>query len=105
CMKGKVTIDFQVGHPFGFVNTIYAAEIHYADILWERESQPITKLKKLLPEEGKLPAKMKEAVIRRCLFEAELSMETARKAAFRDDVHYAVGCFFRTVGSWNQVLY
>ncbi|AZP04660.1 nucleotidyltransferase domain-containing protein [Jeotgalibaca ciconiae] len=105
CLNGTITIDYQVGHPFGYVNTIYAAEVHYAEILWEKESRPISQLKNQLHSQGPLPSKMKEASIDRFLFEAQFSMDTARKAVLKGDVHYVNGCFFRTVSCWNQVLY
>lgn len=104
-LAGKVEMHYQAGHPFGFVSTIYAAEIHYAAVLWERRDRPLSALKDLLHSQGDLPPKLKETLIKRFLFEAEFSMETARKAALRSDLHYVTGAFFRTVGSWNQVLY
>lgn len=102
CLTGIITIENQTGHPFGFVNSIYAAEVHAAHILWEKEEGKLSQLKELLQV---YPAKMKEAVMERFLFEADFSMETARKPACRQDIHYVLGCFFRTVGSWNQILY
>src|SRR5690606_7760704 len=47
CVAGKVTIDFQSGHPFGFVNTIYAAETHYCRPLWQSAAAPLDRLKAL----------------------------------------------------------
>ena len=35
CLDGKITIKHESGHPFGVVNSSYAAEIHYGRILWE----------------------------------------------------------------------
>lgn len=105
CIAGRITVDYQTGHPFGFVNAIYAAEVHYAFILWESDSLPVSQMKENLQREGKLPPQMKETLISRFLFEADFSMRTGRAAALKGDMHYIMGCFFRTVTCWNQVLY
>lgn len=102
CLIGRITIDYQPGYPLGFVNTIYAAEIHYGQILWENSDKRLSVMKNKL---GVYPPKLREEVIGRFMFEAAYSMETAVKAAARGDIHYTLGCFFRTVSSWNQVLY
>ncbi len=105
CLKGNITLDYQVGHPFGFVNTIYAAEIHYVKILWESDHQPITKLKELLHKDGAYPTKMKANTITYFLFNAESTMCMSKTPAKHGDSHYALGKFFQAVGSWNQVLF
>ena len=105
CVAGEITVDYQTGHPFGFVNAIYAAEVHYAILLWENEDELLTQMKEMLRSLGTLPPKMKEALIERFIFEADFSMQAGRRAAFKGDLHYIMGCFFRTVTCWNQVLY
>ena len=105
CLSGKVTIDYQCGHPFGFVNTIYAAETHYCKPLWQDENMALDKLKALLHSNGEYSPQMREAIIRKFLWEAWFSLECGRKAAFKGDINYAVGSVFRTVCSWIEVLY
>lgn len=105
CLEGIITIDYQIGHPFGFVNTIYAAEIHYAKILWEQADQPITKLKHLLKKDGDYPIKMKTSTMTYFLSNATLTMEMSEKPAKRGDIHYALGNCFQAVSCWNQVLF
>ncbi len=105
CLSGKVTIDYQCGHPFGFVNTIYAAETHYCKPLWQDEHMALDKLKALLHSNGEYSLQMREAVIRKFLWEAWFSLECGRKAAFKGDINYAMGSVFRTVCSWIEVLY
>ena len=46
CKKGIITIDYQCGHPFGFINSIYMGEVFYCKILYSN-SDEIQKLKKL----------------------------------------------------------
>lgn len=105
CLSGKITIDYQCGHPFGFVNMIYAAETHYCRPLWQDDYLALDKLKALLHSKGEYAPVMREAVVRRFLWEAWFSLECSRKAAFKGDINYAVGSIFRTVCSWVEVLY
>ncbi|HOP71621.1 MAG TPA: nucleotidyltransferase domain-containing protein [Thermoclostridium caenicola] len=104
CTKGRLTIDYQSGHPFGFVNTIYAAETHYCKPLWQDEARELDRLKALLHAEGEYPPLMRTATIGRFLWEAWFSLACGRKAAFKGDTHYAMGSVFRAVCSWLQVL-
>lgn len=105
CLAGRITIDYQPGHPFGFVNTIYAAETHYCRPLWQGEARPLDRLKALLTSEGRYPPQMREALVRKFLWEAWFSLATGRKAAFKGDLNYAAGAVFRAVCSWVEVLY
>lgn len=105
CLAGRVTVDFQSGHPFGFVNTIYAAETHYCRPLWQSAAAPLDRLKALLHSEGPYPPRMREATVKRFLWEAWFSLACARTAAHKGDFHYAEGSLFRAVGAWVQVLY
>lgn len=105
CIEGNITIDYQCGHPFGFVNTIYAAETHYCKPLWQDESESLSKLKALLYSEGQYSPRMREAVVKKFMWEASFSLACGRKAAFRGDINYTMGSVFRAVCSWNEVLY
>lgn len=105
CLEGKITIDYQCGHPFGFINAIYAAETHYCKALWQDESMELDKLKALLYSKGEYSPIIREALIKKFLWEAWFSISCGRKAAFKGDVNYAAGSLFRSVCSWVQVLY
>jgi hypothetical protein len=105
CLEGIITIDYQCGHPFGFVKTIYAAETHYSRPLWQDQSMPLDRLKALLYSNGKFSPRMREAVIKKFQWEAWFSLACGRKAALKGDINYAVGSVFRAVSSWVEVLY
>ena len=45
CIDGRISIDYQCGHPFGFVNSIYMGEVAYCKILSDNSS--------LIPEQKK----------------------------------------------------
>jgi len=105
CIEGKISIDYQPGHPFGFVNTIYAAETHYCQPLWQAEARPLDRLKALLTSKGEYSPQMREALVRRFLWEAWFSLATGRKAAYKGDLNYAMGAVFRAVCAWVEVLF
>lgn len=105
CLVGRITIDFQSGHPFGFVNTIYAAETHYCQPLWQADTNPLDRLKRLLVSTGEYPPQMRTAIVQRFLWEAWFSLATGRAPALKGEIHYAMGAAFRAVGSWVQVLF
>jgi hypothetical protein len=48
---------------------------------------------------------MREAVIRKFLWEADFSLSCGRKSVLTGDVNYAMGSVFRAVCAWTQVLY
>jgi hypothetical protein len=48
---------------------------------------------------------MREAIIRKFLWEAWFSLACGRKAALKGDINYTMGTVFRTVCSWIEVLY
>ncbi|MDF2942222.1 MAG: nucleotidyltransferase protein [Herbinix sp.] len=105
CIEGNITIDYQAGHPFGFVNTIYAAETNYCKLLWQDETMALNKLKDLLYSKGQYSPQMSEAVIKKFLWEAWFSISCGRKAAFRGDINYALGSVFKAVCSWVEVVF
>ncbi|MCM3745777.1 nucleotidyltransferase domain-containing protein [Paenibacillus pasadenensis] len=35
CLSGEVTMDYQPGHPHGFVNSIYFSEVALCKVLWD----------------------------------------------------------------------
>ncbi len=105
CVRGSITIDYQCGHPFGFVNAIYAAETHYTKPLWQSDSAPLNALKGALHREGDYPPGMKAAIVQKFMWEAWFSLECTRKAARKGDVLYTAGSVFRAACAWAQVVY
>ena len=101
CIYGKITIDYQCGHPFGFVNSIYMGEVAYCKILSSNNSL-ISEQKKRLIE---IPKSYQKAVIEKFLWECEFSKQCGTKAIGKGDVLYAAGSLFRCAVSLLQVLY
>jgi hypothetical protein len=102
---GNLSIDWKCGHPFGFVNAIYAAEVHGCQPLWQDDTRPVDRLRSLLASEGAYPPRMRKAMVVKFSWEAGFSIACGRKAAMRGDLHYAMGSVFRTIGAWTQVLF
>ena len=101
CLHGKVDVFYQPGHPFGFVSSIYLAEVAVCQPLWDPEGI-IAELKKKI---GPYPNSLQKALIQKFSWEVNFSIEIARKSTGRSDVTYAAGCCFRSVMCMLQVLF
>ena len=101
CLNKKIIIDYQAGHPHGFINTIYLAETYYSKILWDNGNL-ITNLKyKIIP----YPLSIKTGIIDKFLWEAGFSNAIAYKGLLKDDIVYTTGCIYRVISCLTQVLY
>ena len=101
CHDGKLTIDYQPGHPHGFVSSIYMGEVALGLSLHD----PDDVLAALKAKTTPYPTKLKEATINKFAWEISFSLVVAQKAVARSDVAYAAGCCFRSVACMNQVLF
>ena len=101
CHAGKIAIDYQPGHPHGFVSSIYLGEVALCLPLHD----PNGVLAALKAKTTPYPAKLKQATIDKCAWEISVSLLVAQKAVARGDVVYAAGCCFRSVACMNQVLF
>ncbi|MDZ8261056.1 nucleotidyltransferase domain-containing protein [Nostoc sp. ChiQUE01b] len=101
CHIGRITIDYQPGHPHGFVSSIYMGEIAICQALYD----PDGVLKALKVKTELYPVGLKQATIDTFAWEISFSLLVAKKAIARNDVVYAAGCCFRSVACINQVLF
>ena len=101
CRAGRPTCDYQIGHPHGFHNHIYMGEVHVCRPLHDPGGE-LLRLKTLTTE---YPPSLKQVLINRYLFEAQFSLDIARKPAQRGDTAYVSGCLFRCIACLVQVLY
>ncbi len=101
CQQGKVTVDFQCGHPFGFVNAIYMGEVKYclplndpqyvmADL--KRRAEPVSKA-------------YRDAASKWYLWEAEFSAMTGLSSVAKKDIVYAAGALFKGILCLVQALF
>lgn len=100
CIEGRITIDYQCGHPFGFINSIYAAETASCRILFDRNGR-ITALKHRL---SPYPEEMRRAMTAKFLWEAGFSLQCGEKSVNKRDFVNAAGSIYRCVVSLLQVL-
>ncbi len=101
CRAGHVTCDYDPGHPHGFHNHIYLAEIALCTPLFD-PGNTIAALKLLVAQ---YPAQMRRAIVERYMREARSMLDIAGKAAARGDVFEVAGCLFRVVAALVQVLF
>jgi predicted nucleotidyltransferase len=101
CRAGRPTCDYQIGHPHGFHNHMYMGEVHVCRPLCD-PSGTLVQLKTLT---AAYPPALKQVLINKYLFEAQFSVDIARKPAQRSDTAYVAGCLFRCVACLVQVLY
>ncbi|RCX23512.1 nucleotidyltransferase-like protein [Fontibacillus phaseoli] len=101
CSKGDVTINYQPGHPHGFVNSIYFAEIALCKALWD----PSGVVGELKNRTTPYPTMFQKATIQKFFWEATFSLENGYKGIPKNDLSYIAGCCFRSVSCLNHVLF
>ena len=101
CLGGRVEVFYQPGHPFGFLSSIYFAEVAVCQPLWDPEG----KLSRLKERVDPYPQSLQKALIQKFAWEIDFSIQIARKSIERFDVTYAAGCCFRSVMCMLQALF
>ncbi|MFZ1887543.1 MAG: nucleotidyltransferase domain-containing protein [Candidatus Binataceae bacterium] len=101
CRAGDPKTIYQLGHPFGFHNQIYAGEINCCRILFDRGGQA-ARLKRMV---ARYPEKLRRAIARKYLFDAAFELAITDKPALRGDVMYVAGCLFRAASFMTLVAY
>lgn len=101
CLNKKITIDYQPGHPHGFVNSIYVAETYYCKVLWDNNNLIGNLKNKITP----YPLAIKTGIVNKFLWEAGFSNTIAYKGLLKDDIVYTTGCIYRVVSCLVQVIY
>lgn len=101
CLMGKVSPNYQTGHPHAYINIMYAGEISICKILFDPTNQ-IAKLKaKTMP----YPKPLEDAMIGYFMFESSFSLMFAEKNVDKDDISYVAGHVFRSISCLNQVIF
>ncbi len=101
CRDGRVSMDYQPGHPHGFCSAIWMGEVALCRPLRDPHGL-IAGLKALaLP----YPERLQEALVRRFQWEALFSIENAETAVPRGDQTYIAGCAFRSLACVAQALF
>lgn len=101
CCDGRVSMDYQPGHPHGFCSAIWMGEVALCRPLSDSEGA-LARLKALT---APYPDQLREALIRRFKWEILFSIENARTAVPKGDQSYIAGCAFRALACAAQVLF
>jgi hypothetical protein len=101
CVRGQIDAAYQLGHPIGFQNQIYAGEAHFCRPLYDPAAE-LGALKQLVVS---YPAGMRRALIGKHLFDAQFESEIALGPAERGDIAYVSQCLARAAGFMVLVLY
>lgn len=101
CCDGHPSCDFYLGHPHGFHNHIYLAELFHGEALFDPEGM-LDELKQRVAE---YPPALRRELVRRYLYDAAFMLELGRSTAGRGDVFHVTGCLFRVAAALVQVLY
>lgn len=101
CREGRFECAYQIGHPHGFVSTIYAGEIATARVLHDPHGFVAASKTALDP----YPQALRARTIARFADEARFFLLIAQKAAGKGDVTYVTGCAFRAASCLLQVVF
>jgi hypothetical protein len=101
CREGRVSMDYQPGHPHGFCSAIWMGEVALCRLL----SDPEGALARLKAMTTPYPGILREALIRRFQWEVLFSIENAQTAIPKGDETYIAGCAFRSLACAAQVLF
>jgi predicted nucleotidyltransferase len=101
CVRGEIDAAYQLGHPLGFQNQIYAGEMHVCQPLYDPAAE-LAALKRLV---ALYPPRMRRALVDKHLFDAQFEIEIAAGPAARGDVVYVSQCLARAAGFMVLVLH
>jgi hypothetical protein len=99
-LNGIVRMDYQPGHPHGFLSAIWLAEIHYCQPIVDRNGA-IARLKQSLQP---YPRALGLAIVDRFQWEIAFAAGNAAKAVNRGDRSYIAGSIFRALACAAQVV-
>lgn len=101
CARGEIEAVYQLGHPLGFQNQIYAGETHFCRPLYD----PAFKLDAVKRLVERYPPRMRRALVDKHLFDAGFETDIAIGPAARGDLAYVSQCLARASGFMVLVLY
>ena len=101
CLKGEIQLDGPQQPPYGFHSYIYCTEVQICKVLHDPEGV-ISELKSKVAH---YPQPLKSRIINGFLWDAEFTLEVAKKPAARGNAYFVAGCLTRIVSDLVQVLY
>jgi predicted nucleotidyltransferase len=101
CNRGETRFDYLQQPQYGFYSYFYCAETQQCKILYDPQRAIVGLKSKISGYSGLL----KSTIINSFLWQAEFSLEVAKKSANSGNVYYIAGCLTRIASSLVQVLY
>jgi hypothetical protein len=101
CRGGRISVDYQPGHPHGFCSAIWMGEIAICHPLHDPRGT-IARLKAMA---SPYPKPLREALIQRFQWEIMFSIENAEPAIAREEQTHIAGCAYRALACIGQVLF
>jgi predicted nucleotidyltransferase len=101
CKRGETRFDYLQQPPYGFYSYFYCAETQICKALYDPQ-RAIADLKSKISGYSEL---LKSTIINGFLWQAEFSLEVAKKSANTSNVYFIAGCITRAASSLVQVLY
>jgi len=101
CRAGRISIDYQPGHPHGFCSAIWMGEVALCQPLYDPQSV----IAQLKATTSPYPDKLREALLKMFLWEVLFSIENAEIAIRRGERTHIAGCAYRALCCIGQVLF
>ncbi|ABQ34639.1 nucleotidyltransferase domain-containing protein [Bradyrhizobium sp. BTAi1] len=101
CINGRIEIDYQPGHPHGFVSAIWMGEVALCRVLHD----PAQLLAGLKSRCSHYPRPLRDALLGRFRWEITFSIDNAALAISRGDHTHIAGCAYRALACLAQVLF
>ncbi|GIO08035.1 hypothetical protein J31TS6_40630 [Brevibacillus reuszeri] len=101
CLTGKVSPNYQTGHPHAYINVMYMGELSICKVL----SDSTNRIAELKAKTKPYPKPLKDAMIGYFMFESSFSLMFAEKNLDKDDISYVAGHAFRSISCLNQVIF
>lgn len=99
--QGIVTVDYQAGHPHGYVSCMYRGELAVSQVLYAGNDS-LLQLKK---QAEIYPEQLQKGLTDLFSFEAGFSLQLAKKAEPGGDRYYVTAHLIRFLSCLNQLLF
>lgn len=101
CRTGRISIDYQPGHPHGFCSAILMGEAALGVSLIDRTESLAAIKGNALP----YPDSLRQALIAKFHWEVAFAIDNAEPAIGRGDATHVAGCAYRALCCLAQVLF
>ncbi len=101
CQAGRISMNYQPGHPHGFSSAIWMGEVAVCRPIHDPEGL-LARLKSMTDP---YPPQLRGALVRRFQWEVLFSIENAETAVGRGALTHIAGCAYRALSCVAQVLF